>query len=382
MITSPANHRILSQKNNYPYLLLTVTLLTLGLTIMGNLVRLTDSSQGCPDWPTCYGQWGIPAAATAQIQYAHRLTTLLDVGLILFVTTYAIIKYRQFKLVLFPLLAILMLFPIEVLLGRSATYAASSPLNGVLHLTFALVIFSLLILATTTAFYLERETRATSSLDYHGMAKKLSLVFLVGLLLVMVSGEFVVVSGSVPTCSVWPFCGGQALTAGILRWLPFTHSLLAGLFTFLAIGMFITAWKSFSDNPVVLTSATASAVLYFGQVLIGELKVIRGFPSDLVGVHAITTAGLWAAVCVLTVSIGLSKQITQEGVGDNRRAVSFKQRVKDFFMLTKPLIVILLLVTTVTGMVMGGRGLPTLPVLLWTLLGGGLAAGGASAVNQ
>ncbi len=95
-----------------------------------------------------------------------------------------------------------------------------------------------------------------------------------------------------------------------------------------------------------------------------------------------TTAGLWAALCILTFSASFTQHIQPDGSGDTTLSGSIWQRLKDFFMLTKPLIVVLLLITTVTGMVMAGRGLPTLHAFLWTLFGGALAAGGSSAINQ
>jgi len=53
-----------------------------------------------------------------------------------------------------------------------------------------------------------------------------------------------------------------------------------------------------------------------------------------------------------------------------------------YLALTKPLITLLLLATTWAGMVVAGGRLPDPPVAFWTLLGGALAAGGASALNQ
>jgi protoheme IX farnesyltransferase len=271
---------------------------------------------------------------------------------------------------------------VEVVLGWSATLATSTQLSGILHLTVALAILSLLILATAAAFYFEGDAQPSVSLDFHGLFKKLILALVIGLLLLMTSGEFVVASGSGLACKVWTTCSGQILTGGPIGWIPLIHSILAGLISPLIIAMFFAAWKIYWNDPVVLTSATATAILYFGQVLIGALKVMRGFPVDLVGVHAITTVALWAALCILTASAGFTKHIQRERPGDTNQPASFRQRVKDFFMLTKPLIVVLLLITTVTGMVMGRRGLPTLHMLLWTLVGGALAAGGSSAINQ
>lgn len=62
--------------------------------------------------------------------------------------------------------------------------------------------------------------------------------------------------------------------------------------------------------------------------------------------------------------------------------VDSRQRARDLAMLTKPIIIALLLVTTYTGMVVGGRQLPSLALTFWTLLGGMFAAGGSGAVNQ
>lgn len=54
----------------------------------------------------------------------------------------------------------------------------------------------------------------------------------------------------------------------------------------------------------------------------------------------------------------------------------------DFLLLTKPWIVALLLVTTFCGMVVGAGRLPEPGLILLTLLGGALTAGGSGALNQ
>lgn len=57
-------------------------------------------------------------------------------------------------------------------------------------------------------------------------------------------------------------------------------------------------------------------------------------------------------------------------------------RLSDYLLLTKPWILSLLLVTTFCGMVVGAGRLPALDLVLLTLLGGALTAGGAGALNQ
>ena len=60
---------------------------------------------------------------------------------------------------------------------------------------------------------------------------------------------------------------------------------------------------------------------------------------------------------------------------------SVSARIAAYVALTKPRIIELLLVTTVPAMVVAERGFPSLSLILLTLLGGTLSAGGANAIN-
>jgi heme o synthase len=56
--------------------------------------------------------------------------------------------------------------------------------------------------------------------------------------------------------------------------------------------------------------------------------------------------------------------------------------MRDYLTLTKPRIIVLLLITTVTTMFVADPSGPGLTTILWTMLGGYLAAGGAGAINH
>lgn len=58
------------------------------------------------------------------------------------------------------------------------------------------------------------------------------------------------------------------------------------------------------------------------------------------------------------------------------------QRAKGYIALTKPRIIELLLITTVPVMFVAAKNLPSIGLILLTLLGGSLAAGGANAMNM
>jgi len=57
-------------------------------------------------------------------------------------------------------------------------------------------------------------------------------------------------------------------------------------------------------------------------------------------------------------------------------------RIRTYVALTKPRIIELLLVTTLPTMLVARRGVPSLELMVLTLLGGSLAAGGANALNM
>ncbi len=54
----------------------------------------------------------------------------------------------------------------------------------------------------------------------------------------------------------------------------------------------------------------------------------------------------------------------------------------DYVRLTKPRVISLLLLTTLLAMIMAAHGWPSGRLVLWTMIGGYLAAGGANAINQ
>ena len=84
-------------------------------------------------------------------------------------------------------------------------------------------------------------------------------------------------------------------------------------------------------------------------------------------------------------AVGIDEQLGRRHSGDAEPPVytglSVRERVSAYIALTKPRIIELLLVTTVPSMVVAAKGWPSTALVLWTLLGGTLAAGGANAIN-
>jgi protoheme IX farnesyltransferase len=72
--------------------------------------------------------------------------------------------------------------------------------------------------------------------------------------------------------------------------------------------------------------------------------------------------------------------VEPEPAGD-APVVRTRSTVRAYFLLTKPRVIELLLVTTVPAMILGEEGLPALWLIAVVLLGGAMAAGGANTIN-
>jgi protoheme IX farnesyltransferase len=192
-------------------------------------------------------------------------------------------------------------------------------------------------------------------------------------LLLTLAGRAMYLVGAGPLCGTWPFCVPTTPYA----WIKLVHMGLAGISGLLIMKLFLTAWQEHRGDRLLLPLTTVTTVLFFGQVFVGAMQVLRGFPEHLLVLHALTTVALWVSLLALVyVSHARRDEIQETAQTD------FGQRVRDFFMLSKPVIVALLLVTTFGGLVAGGKAWPSPALAFWTLLGGALAAGGSSALNQ
>jgi protoheme IX farnesyltransferase len=201
---------------------------------------------------------------------------------------------------------------------------------------------------------------------------RLTLAALLAVSLLSLGGQLFAASDPA-ACAGWPFCVpvGLAGVEGLF------HRASAGFAAVLMLAVLFAAWRTQRDHRVLLPWATVTVSLFFSQVFVGALQATRGFVPVYHAMHTLTAVAVWLALAALTVLAGFYA----------RDVVAFppldiRQRLKDFLILTKPVIVLLLLVTTFAGMVAGGKEWPSLSLAFFTLLGGALAAGGSGAINQ
>jgi len=373
------DHRPLGR---FRYLALAAAIMTYLLIVMGGIVRVTGSGLGCPDWPTCYGQWIPPLRMDAILEYLHRLFATFASPLILAAAIVAVWRHWRTRWLSRPLAWAVGLLVFQALLGGVVVLMETPPEMVAVHLALALVILGLLLVSTVFAFARRHNPAQPDRLRFRSPFARLTLWALVVTFIVLVSGALVAGSGSTFACVGWPLCNGQFIPGTSQAWIHWGHRLLVGGASVLMLVLLVRAWRSQRTQRAVLSAATVTVILFFAQGLVGALKVTQGFPVYLLGLHVATAAAVWAALVVLVALVGLAGRSPEEERLEAAQPIDAKQRASDLFSLTKPIIVALLLVTTYAGMVVAGGALPSLSVTFWTLLAGAMAAGGSSAVNM
>ena len=122
-------------------------------------------------------------------------------------------------------------------------------------------------------------------------------------------------------------------------------------------------------HPRMLVVSIAALALFVVESAFGGVIALAGRPEWAVVLH-VAFAGLALAVALLNAAESFR--------GERVPAGSWR----DYVALTKPRIMLLLLITAAAGMFVGAGGLPNLPQLAVVLAGGALACAGASALNH
>jgi len=376
---------------NFRGLLLISTVLAFSMLVLGVIMRVGDVSNACLDWPTCTGSMTESLDSPAFLPYLHRVLALLT-GFSLFASLiYAWWRFRQIKWLVYSLLSAVLLMAAQIFLGRIIALQGVQPFLSALHFALALMVLGAATLGTVLAFWLEYATKRDGTgtrspviqLGYRSQFARLSLWTLLAVMLLFVSGTLVSASGASAGCQGWPLCDG-IIPVDTLGWINLVHRVITLVTGLMVAGLLAQAWRSQRSQVSILVSTTAAGVLFFSQALMGAVEAAQSYPPYLIALHIVTASAVWVAFIVQVSLVGVAQRTSSEEAAETQtwKARDRRALLKDYLMLTKPIVVVLLLVTTFAGMVVGAQAWPSLKLVFWTLVGGFLAAGGSGAINQ
>ncbi|CAN5169136.1 heme o synthase [soil metagenome] len=387
--------------NRFGRLALVTAATTYLLVVIGAIVRGTGSGMGCPDWPLCHGQLVPPLGDTAAwIEWVHRTVAAVVGLLVLAVAFVALRHHRANRSIVLASLAAVGLTGLQAWLGKITVDTGNAGEWVTAHLAAAM-----LLLALLTFIFIR--SRYTDALPARGASQQLTLLLAftaASVYALILFGAHVTATGASLVFPDWPLFRGQFLPTfsespqlAALEMSHFLHRSVAAVVGVIVLLALAVAWRAVRRrgeqgatprSQATLGLVAGAAALYAVQVIVGALQIWTTLASWAVALHLALGAAIWAmfVAAVLVSYFEARTAVVPSGHGaapseTAREPTGLRDRVGAYIALTKPRIIELLLVTTLPAMVLAARGLPPLDLMLWTLVGGSLAAGGANAIN-
>jgi protoheme IX farnesyltransferase len=380
-------------------LTLFTAIVTYALVVIGGIVRVTGSGLGCLDWPLCTQP--LPEAYMEPLlEMSHRVVAGFVTVLIVLVAITAWRGYRQNKWIFRAAMAGLGVIFFQIILGAITVLLKNHPITVVAHFGAALTMLACATIVATAVRLPDVASRGGST----ALRKWawISVLFVAGLLLF---GALVTGTSSALGCLTdWPLCRGALIpnSTELSTYVNWFHRFFALITGVVLAYTTLVAWRSKEQQHSAWMTSALMLSFFVIQAAIGGAMVLSQIHLVWRGLHLAMAAATWTAAIVLLVLAVRSGQtqpvdsFQTDRASSNRsaggapavsaspmtRPMTRKQIIGAYVKLNKPWIIVLLLVTTFAAMLIAQKGLPPLPLVFFTLLGGALSAGGASAINS
>jgi heme o synthase len=365
---------------------------TLGTAILlvtvGVIVRATDSGLGCPDWPLCHGQLLPPLGdVNAWIEWVHRTLAAIIGFEILGLALLAWLDHRDRRSLLWPSVGAVGLVGFQAWLGRETVRLGNSGESVTAHLAAAMLLVALLVFVTVRAGFPARLGPGSEAQRFTLLAAFTALATFALLLF----GSHVTATDSALVFPDWPLMNGSLFPALTELTSPHVlHRWVAAVVGAIVVAVAIIAARTQRDRPTLVRLSVAAAALFAIQVAVGGLQVLTHLSAWTQTLHLALGAVIFAMLVGLAVTSFYAARVavpgTDRGTGSPTPQTT-RDTIRAYIALTKPRIIELLLVTTVPAMVLATRWVPGIDWgdwgwrVVWTLIGGTLAAGSANAIN-
>jgi len=349
---------------------------TFVLIAVGGLVRATDSGLGCPDWPRCFGRLVPPAELHAWIEHSHRLVASVVMVLVALLVV-AAYRTGQERAVRRAAVAALVMVLAQALIGAFVVWWKLRADSVTLHLATALALVALLIYIGFRARYAsDRSRRHDQDRGFVRLAGAgAGLLYLQMLVGSTVTGHHAGLA--YPLNVLLPDLGPSVARIQLV------HRALAMVVGALVLAIWVVARRTQRAHPTVTRLAGYAAGLVAVQIGLGLANVANRLSALTVVPHLAVGALLWGTMVALVLHAdrfcGTPARDPAEPEPAPARAAG--QSARAYFLLTKPRIIELLLVTTVPTMFIAARGVPSPWLMAATLFGGALSAASANVLN-
>ncbi|MEO8292831.1 MAG: heme o synthase [Actinomycetota bacterium] len=360
---------------------------TVVLFTVGGLVRGTGSGLGCSAWPVCEPGRLFPSGALhSLIEFSHRAVAFVAIVLIALTAGGGWRERRGHPSMMIPALTAVPLVLAQAVLGGIVVLSENDPWWVTAHFVTAMALIADVVLVAAIAV---RGDAAAGQARAGGTFVRL-VTFTAGATgLLLLVGTYVRASGSQLVFTDWPLMDGRLVPAlGGAATVMFVHRVLA------ASTLLLVTWTAIRARTMAVSSrdlvrlSTLALLLFVGQILSGAANVWTRLRPWAVVLHVAFSVLIWSTLVALAAVARLqgtgrsdARTVEPESAGEADRG-DLRETIGAYVRLTKPRIVVLLLITTVPAMILAGGRLPSVWLVLATLVGGSIAAGSANAINM
>ncbi|MGH7687692.1 MAG: COX15/CtaA family protein [Candidatus Dormibacteria bacterium] len=297
--------------------------LTYLLIVVGGVVRVTGSGDGCGSsggWPLCNGSLLPALRTTTLIEFSHRwITTIATVLIVaLVITAWARVR-RHRRLVVASTLAGVLLV-VQIALGALVVEFDLPGGIVLVHLANALLLLAVLVYVAVTANTLG--TAAESRASDLARAVRPTTIAAGATYLLALSGALVVETKSSAGCNGWPLCGGGfQLPAAQMDVINMTHRVVAGVAVVLIGVVMGVLLRRFRGDRALRRAAMVVNVVLLAQIAAGALVVVLRLPSGVQALHLALASLLWASVVGVAVLTRARLEATEPAPAENEPGV-------------------------------------------------------------
>lgn len=293
-------------------LLRRLTWITVGTTFLlivaGGVVRVTGSGLGCgapvagqpgQNWPLCEGHLVPPPDIPTLIEFSHRLLAFLATLLMVATLAVAWVRHRGERRIVTAATLATALLVIQIVLGFIVVETGLLAGTILVHLANAELLLGVLVYLAyaATVAGTERDRRPAAPVGL----RRLLWTAAGSVYLLVLSGAFVVDTGSSGACNGWPLCGGgfqlPGTGAAVINVVHRVVVLVVALLVGFAMGQVL---RRSADHGTRLAAMLVNLLLLL-QIAAGAVMVDTGFEVAVRSSHEALASAFWALTLLVAV---------------------------------------------------------------------------------
>ena len=281
-----------------------VTLLSLVAAIaqvaLGGVVRVTGSGDACPDWPLCHGQIIPPFDYHIWLEFTHRLAATAVGVLVVASLVLAWRHLRASKPAIVATGASTVLVVAAAILGGLTVLSELSWWTRLIHLGLAeLTVAGLAVAWLAGPSHDRSDGPQNLCVRASRDDRKLAWAGLVGLLVTILYGSYMVGMNYGTACPSWPLCIGNNLPGGTPFVINMAHRYMVAIVAVLVLRSCFVAWKQGAARGQLRWLVVLTAGFLLIEIGVGALTAWMGSAPLIASSHLVFATMAWVSMVLM-----------------------------------------------------------------------------------